>query len=115
MIEKMMRIGRLYDFYGALLTEHQRKCIEQHYLQDLSLGEIAEDCGVSRQAINDILRRSEDLLEQYETKLGLALHEQKRMEQLLAVRALLAEAVEKDPPDYELARRALDNIDNILK
>ena len=110
-----MHVGRLYDFYGALLTEHQRKCLEQHYLQDLSLGEIAADLGVSRQAINDILRRAEDLLEQYEIKLGLVSQEQKRTEKLRAVRILLVEAVEKNQPDYELLHQALNQIDNILK
>ena len=56
MIEKMLRIGRLYDCYGALLTENQQKCLELHYLQDLSLGEIAAELSVSRQAVNDMLR-----------------------------------------------------------
>ena len=69
MFEMMVRIGRLYDHYGTLLTERQQKCLELHFLQDWSLGEIAADLGVSRQAVNDILRRSEETLEEYEKKL----------------------------------------------
>lgn len=72
MLNKVLRIGQLYDFYHALLTEKQRDCLNMHYLQDLSLAEIAEEFGVSRQAVHDILRRAEQTLEEYEQKLGLA-------------------------------------------
>ena len=71
-LNKVLRVGELYDFYGALLTDKQRDCLNMHYLQDLSLGEIAEEFGVSRQAVHDILRRAEQTLEDYEEKLGLA-------------------------------------------
>jgi predicted DNA-binding protein YlxM (UPF0122 family) len=72
MLNKVLRIGQLYDFYNALLTEKQRDCLNMHYLQDLSLAEIAEEFSVSRQAVHDILRRAEQTLEEYEEKLGLA-------------------------------------------
>lgn len=72
MLIKVLRVGQLYDFYNALLTEKQRDCLNMHYLQDLSLAEIAEQFGVSRQAVHDILRRAEQTLEEYEEKLGLA-------------------------------------------
>ena len=72
MLNKVLRVGQLYDFYNALLTEKQRDCLNMHYLQDLSLAEIAEEFSVSRQAIHDILRRAEQTLEEYEEKLGLA-------------------------------------------
>lgn len=72
MLNKVLRVGQLYDFYNALLTEKQRECLNMHYLQDLSLAEIAEEFGVSRQAVHDILRRAEQTLEEYEEKLGLA-------------------------------------------
>ncbi|MGL5513072.1 MAG: sigma factor-like helix-turn-helix DNA-binding protein, partial [Sporomusa sp.] len=49
----------------------QRDCLNMHYLQDLSLAEIAEEMNVSRQAVHDILRRAEQTLEEYEEKLGL--------------------------------------------
>ena len=72
MLDKVLRIGQLYDVYGALLTEKQRSCLERHYLNDLSLAEIADEFQVSRQAVHDILRRGEQLMEEYELKLGLA-------------------------------------------
>lgn len=71
MLDRVLRIAELYDFYGALLTEKQRRCIEMHYLGDDSLAEIAVEFAVSRQAVHDILRRSEQLLAEYEEKLGL--------------------------------------------
>lgn len=71
MLDKVLRMGLLFDFYGALLTEKQQQCLEMHYLSDLSLSEIAEQFGVSRQAVHDILRRAEQTLDEYERKLGL--------------------------------------------
>ncbi|BBB93221.1 MAG TPA: YlxM family DNA-binding protein [Methylomusa anaerophila] len=70
-LNKVLRIGQLYDFYNALLTDKQQQCLNMHYLQDFSLAEIAEEFGVSRQAVHDILRRAELMLEEYEEKLGL--------------------------------------------
>ncbi len=61
----------MLDFYGALLTPKQQKCLELHYLNDFSLAEIADEFAVSRQAVYDILHRSELILESYESKLKL--------------------------------------------
>ncbi len=61
----------LFDFYQALLTDKQRSYMELYYLDDHSLGEIAESYGVSRQAVYDNIRRTEAMLEEYEEKLCL--------------------------------------------
>lgn len=61
----------LLDFYGELLTEKQRECCDLHYNEDLSLGEIAEQLGISRQAVWDNIRRGESSLEEIESKTGL--------------------------------------------
>ncbi|MCQ2533206.1 MAG: YlxM family DNA-binding protein [Clostridia bacterium] len=61
----------LVDFYGNLLTEKMLNMIELKYFDDLSLSEIAEQTGVSRQAVHDTLKRAVSTLEQYEDKLGL--------------------------------------------
>ena len=114
MIEKMMRISRLYDFYGALLTEHQCKCTEMHFLQDLSLGEIAAELGVSRQAVNDILRRTEEAMEQYEARLHLLSQEQEQKEVLRQVRRLIVETLGSYPAEERLLQ-ALTAIDAIYK
>jgi predicted DNA-binding protein YlxM (UPF0122 family) len=71
MLSKVLRITPLYDFYGPLLTVKQKRCIEMHYLEDLSLSEIAAEFAVSRQAVFDILRRAEQVLEEYERALHL--------------------------------------------
>lgn len=70
-IEKVTRIGDLFDLYGSLLTDRQREMVELHYFDDWSLAEIAEQQHVSRQAVHDNLRRAEEQLESYEAALGL--------------------------------------------
>lgn len=60
----------LYDYYGELLTERQRECFELRYYQDLSLGEIAQELGISRQGVFDNLSRAESLLSKMEEKTG---------------------------------------------
>jgi len=71
MLEKTMRINYLFDFYQALLTPKQRSYMSLYYLDDLSLGEIADEYEVSRQAVYDNIKRTEAMLEEYEVKLQL--------------------------------------------
>ncbi|MBS4217778.1 putative DNA-binding protein [Bacillus sp. FJAT-49711] len=71
MLEKTTRMNYLYDFYQALLTPKQRSYMSLYYLDDLSLGEIAEEYEVSRQAVYDNIKRTEAMLEEYEDKLRL--------------------------------------------
>ncbi|MGK9043834.1 putative DNA-binding protein [Mammaliicoccus vitulinus] len=68
---KTMRMNYLFDFYQGLLTEKQRNYLELYYLQDYALSEIAETFHVSRQAVYDNIKRTDELLEEYETKLQL--------------------------------------------
>ncbi|WP_333653001.1 YlxM family DNA-binding protein [Lacrimispora sp.] len=70
-MEKIARQGLLYDFYGALLTEHQRNVYEDVVLYDLSLSEIAAERGISRQGVHDLIKRCNKILEDYEDKLHL--------------------------------------------
>ena len=60
----------LYDYYGDLLTDRQKECFEMRYYQDLSLGEIGEELGISRQGVHDNLNRTEALLHNMEQKTG---------------------------------------------
>jgi len=71
MLEKTLRINDLYDFYYSLLTEKQQNYMSLYYRSDLSLSEIAEECKVSRQAVFDTIKRTEQMLEEYEEKLKL--------------------------------------------
>ena len=70
-MEKIVREGLLYDFYGQLLTRHQREVYEQVVYDDLSLTEIAEQTGVSKQAVHDLVRRCTTIMRGYENKLGM--------------------------------------------
>ena len=63
-------LALLFDTYGGMLTEKQRECFDMRYNQDLSLGEIGEALGVSRQAVNDNLTRTEALLRRMEENIG---------------------------------------------
>ncbi|KAB7708026.1 putative DNA-binding protein [Bacillus aerolatus] len=71
MLEKTTRMNYLYDFYHSLLTNKQRSYMSLYYLDDFSLGEIAEEYEVSRQAVYDNIKRTEAMLEEYESKLLL--------------------------------------------
>ena len=70
-IEKTNRMNALFEFYAALLTDKQMNYIELDYADDYSLAEIAEEFGVSRQAVYDNIKRTEKILEDYEMKLHM--------------------------------------------
>ncbi len=70
-VEDRLMQSMLLDFYGELLTERQRSCYELHVNEDLSLSEIAEQCGISRQGVWDNIRRAEQSLREIEEKTGL--------------------------------------------
>ena len=65
-----LEMALLFDYYGGMLTDKQRDCFDMRYNQDLSLGEIAQDLGVSRQAVCDNLARTEALLRRMEENIG---------------------------------------------
>ena len=67
-MEKIVERNMLYDFYGELLTPHQQEIYESIIFQDLSLSEVAEIHGISRQGVHDLVRRCDKLLEGYENK-----------------------------------------------
>ena len=70
-MEKIVEQGLLYDFYGELLTKHQRQIYEGIVYDNLSLGEIAQEEGISRQAVHDIVKRCDKTMQGYEEKLQL--------------------------------------------
>ena len=70
-IEGFIKHSLLFDFYGDLLTEHQKDIYGAYAQENLSLGEIASEKGISRQAVHDIIKRCNLLLQGYEEKLGL--------------------------------------------
>ena len=70
-MEKIVEQGLLYDFYGELLTPHQRRIYEDAVFNDLSLSEIAQEAGISRPGVHDLIQRCDRTLEEYESRLHL--------------------------------------------
>lgn len=104
-MEERVLTSLLIDFYGPLLTDKQRQCLELHHEDDMSLGEIAEELGVSRQAVHDNLQRAMQLLNGYEEKLHLVSQYEKRESILEQVRtALTADVISKTEIQSLLAR-----------
>lgn len=70
-MEKIVKQSLLYDFYGELLTQHQKQIYEDFVLNNLSFSEIAQEEGISRQGVHDVVKRCDKILEDYEAKLHL--------------------------------------------
>ena len=90
----MEKIGRqvfLYDFYGELLTEHQKHVYEDVVLNDMSLSEIAEELGISRQGVHDLVKRCDKILAGYEEKLHLIAKFQSAKQKVAQIDALAKE------------------------
>lgn len=104
-MEKIVEQGLLYDFYGELLTEHQRRIYEDVVFNDMSLSEIAEEQGISRQGVHDLVRRCDRALLGYEQKLHL-------MEKFIRIRETVAEieAVSGEDAVRLLARQILEEL-----
>ena len=71
-LAKVYELSMLYDFYGELLGDHKKQIFEDYILNDLSLAEIADNTGMSRQGVHDIIKRCTKALRGYEEKLHLA-------------------------------------------
>ena len=95
-IEKTNRMNALFEFYATLLTEKQMNYMELYYADDFSLGEIAEEYQVSRQAVYDNIKRTEKILEDYERKLHLFSDYIVREEQLDKLELYVNEHYPKD-------------------
>jgi len=91
LLDKVLHIIALFDFYGALLTDKQRLSMEMHYLNDLSLAEIADELGVTRQAVHDILKRAEQVLIDYEDKLKFVERHQREQQAIQHIYQLIGE------------------------
>ena len=112
MADSRLMNSMLLDFYGELLTEKQRECFDLHYNEDLSLSEIAEQIGVSRQGVWDNIRRAEATLSEIEDKTGLI----KRFNEMNAGLDRLSESMREiaaitDGRAKEIAQTALSEIE----
>lgn len=84
-MDERLQLTLLFDFYGELLTDKQRLVYEMYYQNDLSLSEIGEELSISRQAVRDQLKRTENILRGYESKLRLL---ERFLEQQKSVKAI---------------------------
>ena len=116
MSEGRLMQSMLLDFYGELLTEKQRECYDLHYNEDLSLSEIAEHSGISRQGVWDNIRRAEAALREMEEKTGLIRRFTETRQGLERLRGLLKELGGlSQGRAKELAERAADTVDSLLE
>ena len=101
-----LEMALLFDYYGGMLTEKQRDCFDMRYNQDLSLGEIGEALGVSRQAVNDNLSRTEAALRRMEENIGCVKRDmatRRALEEILEAASVLDTS--SDPAVLASARR----------
>lgn len=87
----------LFDFYGSLLTDKKQKVMRLYHEENMSLSEIAEDCGISRAAVYDSLKKAEKQLQDYENKLGMVASYFERLETVKSIRQDLQELKDKLP------------------
>ena len=102
-----LEMALLFDTYGGMLTDKQRECFDMRYNQDLSLGEIAEMMGVSRQAVNDNLKKTEALLRRMEENIGSVKRDmliRKAVQEMLDVATVLDASSD---PTAQVARQRL--------
>ena len=118
MIAKVIKVNGLleqallYDFYGELLTDHQQEIYEQFVLEDLSLSEIAESAGISRQGVHDLIKRCNKLLEGYEAKLHLVEKFLSIKEKVQEINELL-DAESEDPVIQNVRQIAADILEEL--
>jgi hypothetical protein len=111
MADKTLEMTLLFDFFGDLLTDKQREYFDYYYNDDLSLSEIAEITGISRQGVRDIIVRSENLLREYEERTGVVKRFQEMQRSLseLEARAMELTGI-TDGPAHEIAVELAEEI-----
>ncbi len=103
MMDKLFEIGLLYDFYSELLTPHQKRICRLYFEDDYTLGEIADETGISRQAVHDAVSKSEKALRAYEAKLGLAERFRQRENDIRRAGEAIDDILVTHPGDERLA------------
>ena len=106
-MDKILEQTLLYDFYGELLTDHQKQIYEYVLLNDYSFSEVAEEKGISRQGVHDLIKRCNKILQEYESKLHLVEKFVTIKEQIEEMEKSLRETEE---PDKEALVRQLNGI-----
>lgn len=113
-MKQIAEMALLFDFYGPLLTDKQSKIWDLYYQMDFSLSEIADQEEISRQAVYDLLKRTEKILEGYEQRLGLVARFLKEKEKLKNIESLL-ERIHKEDFSSETAWKRQLEINGRIK
>lgn len=114
-MEKIYEQTLLYDFYGELLTEHQKRIYEDAVYNDMSLGEIAQEQGISRQGVHDLIRRCDKILQGYEERMHLVERFTQARDRISQIESLTSELLKEgaetgDAADGNLDRQKLEQI-----
>lgn len=110
-MEKNIEISLLFDFYGQLLKEVQQRAVELYYNDDLSLSEISDQLGITRQGVRDSIKRAEKSLYSFEEKLGLLKRFQETEKGLFKIEELSRELY--DRYDKELVRQIIETAESL--
>ena len=117
-MEKFVRQSMLYDFYGELLTDHQKQIYEDIVFHDLSYSEIASAEGISRQGVYDLIKRCDKTLEDYEAKLKLVEKFQHTKSMVAEIEGLAKELKDhyarQSAPGDQIALEKIDNIKQLV-
>ncbi|MCR4781150.1 MAG: DNA-binding protein [Lachnospiraceae bacterium] len=104
-MEDKIKQGNLYEFYGDLLNDHQKKIYEDYVLNDLSLGEIAENEGITRQGVHDLVKRATNTLLEYENKLGMMKRFFSIREDISSMKSIISSGKYTDDQLLEILKR----------
>ena len=113
MFEKNLKLAYLLDFYGDVLDEHTRSVMKAYYDDDLSLSEIAEGVGISRQGVRHVIKKGEDQLTFLEDRLGLAEHYEE-LEEAAELIDSVRDALDNGSVNRDEAKMALGRVRDII-
>ncbi|MNW28881.1 putative DNA-binding protein [compost metagenome] len=109
-LEKTTRINLLFDFYEPLLTDKQQMFLKYYFHDDFSLGEIAAEFEISRQAVYEHIKRAEQVLDMYEEKLGLLARHERRAGELERLQGHLAKLMSQTDMPHEATLQQMNDI-----
>lgn len=115
MLQDSLEMSLLFDTYGELLTDKQKTCFDLYYNQDLSLAEIAEEEGISRQGVHDSIARAEAILRSYESELGCVAGERAQEKAFAEILTCTEELKRMPDPSLQALAERIERAVNSLK
>lgn len=111
-MERIVEQNLLYDFYGELLTAHQKEIYGEHILNDMTATEIAAEFGITRQAVHDMIRRCDKILADYEARLHLVAKFLMAKEKIKEIHTLSRRLLKEDKEQMEEDIRQIESVCN---